>query len=173
VTDADRGGDELPEAQAVPRRLSVIWLAPVFALAVVGYLAWHTLFLRGPAITVRFASADGLTAGESEIRHKGVRVGTVESLELSQDLSEVIVHARMTREVTAHLTRSTRFWIVTPHVGTSGITGLNTLVSGAYIEMYPGEGEAQRDFVPGRPSITVASRSDRSKAMPWMPRASA
>jgi paraquat-inducible protein B len=147
VTDADRGGDELPEAQAVPRRLSVIWLAPVFALAVVGYLAWHTLFQRGPAITVRFASADGLTAGESEIRHKGVRVGIVESLELSQDLSEVIVHARMTREVTAHLTRSTRFWIVTPHVGTSGITGLNTLVSGAYIEMYPGEGDAQRDFV--------------------------
>ena len=146
VTDDD-GSDVRYEAQAVPRRLSVIWLAPAFALAVVAYLAWHTLVQRGPAITIRFASADALTAGESEIRHKGVRVGTVEGLELSQDLSEVIVHARMTRAVTAHLTRSTRFWIVTPHVGTSGITGLNTLVSGAYIEMYPGDGEAQRDFV--------------------------
>jgi paraquat-inducible protein B len=147
VTEDNHDSDEHPQAQAVPRRLSVIWLAPVFALAVVAYLAWHTLAQRGPAITIRFASADGLTAGESEIRHKGVRVGTVEGLELSQDLSEVIVHARMTRAVTAHLTRTTRFWIVTPHVGTSGITGLNTLVSGAYIEMYPGEGEAQRDFV--------------------------
>jgi paraquat-inducible protein B len=136
-----------PEAQRVTRRLSVIWLAPVFALAVVAWLSWHTLIQRGPAITIRFASADGLTAGQSEIRHKGVRVGTVESFQLSPDLSEVIVHARMTRAVTAHLTRSTRFWIVTPHVGTSGITGLNTLVSGAYIEMYPGDGEPQRDFV--------------------------
>ena len=147
VTGDPHDTEEQPEAQAVPRRLSVIWLAPAFALAVVAYLAWHTLAQRGPAITIRFASADGLTAGESEIRHKGVRVGTVESFELSADLSEVIVHARMTREVTAHLTRTTRFWIVTPHVGTSGITGLNTLVSGAYIEMYPGDGEAQRDFV--------------------------
>jgi len=146
VSDDDHA-DEQPRAQAVPRRLSVIWLAPLFALAVVAYLAWHTLAQRGPAITIRFASADGLTAGESEIRHKGVRIGTVESLELAQDLSEVIVHARMTHEVTTHLTRSTRFWIVTPHVGTSGITGLNTLVSGAYIEMYPGDGEPQRDFV--------------------------
>jgi paraquat-inducible protein B len=147
VSDEPRGPEEPPQAQAVPRRLSVIWLAPVFALAVVAYLAWHTLAQRGPAITVRFASAEGLTAGESEIRHKGVRVGIVEGLELSQDLSEVIVHARMTRDVTTHLTRTTRFWIVTPHVGTSGITGLNTLVSGAYIEMYPGDGEPQRDFV--------------------------
>ena len=147
VTEDNHDSDEHPQAQAVPRRVSVIWLAPVFALAVVAYLAWHTLAQRGPAITIRFASADGLTAGESEIRHKGVRVGTVEGLELSQDLSEVIVHARMTRDVTGHLTRTTRFWIVTPHVGTSGITGLNTLVSGAYIEMYPGEGETQRDFV--------------------------
>jgi paraquat-inducible protein B len=132
VNDDDQDAGEQPVAQAVPRRLSVIWLAPAFALAVVAYLAWHTLVQRGPAITIRFAIAEGLTAGESEIRHKGVRVGTVEGLDLSADLSEVIVHARMTRDVAAHLTRSTRFWIVTPHVGTSGITGLNTLVSGVH-----------------------------------------
>ena len=114
----------------MPRRLSVIWLAPAFALAVVAWLSWHTLMQRGPAITIRFISAEGLTAGETEIRHKGVRVGIVDSFELSTDLSEVIVHARMTREVAAHLTGSTRFWIVTPRVGTSGISGLNTLVSG-------------------------------------------
>jgi paraquat-inducible protein B len=142
-----RPPEELPQAQPVRRRLSVIWLAPAFALAVVAWLSWHTLMQRGPAITIRFTSADGLTAGESEIRHKGVRVGTVDSFELSPDLSEVLVHARMTREVGSHLTGSTRFWIVTPRVGTSGISGLNTLVSGAYIEMYPGEGEPQRDFV--------------------------
>jgi paraquat-inducible protein B len=136
-----------PQAQRARRRLSVVWLAPAFALAVVAWLSWHTLIQRGPAVTIRFTSAEGLTAGETEIRHKGVRVGTVDSFELSPDLSEVIVHARMTREVSKNLTGSTRFWIVTPRVGTSGISGLNTLVSGAYIEMYPGEGVTQRDFV--------------------------
>ena len=139
--------EEAPQAERAPRRLSVVWLAPVFALAVIAWLSWHTLVQRGPAITIRFTSAEGLTAGETEIRHKGVRVGTVDSFELAPDLSEVIVHARMTRDVSTHLTGSTRFWIVTPRVGTSGISGLNTLVSGAYIEMYPGEGEPQRDFV--------------------------
>ena len=139
--------EELPSAHRLPRRLSLIWLAPVFALAVVAWLSWHTLMQRGPAITIRFTSSEGLTAGETEIRHKGVRVGTVESFELSPDLSEVLVHARMTHEVSAHLRASTRFWIVTPRVGTSGISGLNTLVSGAYIEMYPGEGDPQREFV--------------------------
>ena len=112
-----------------------------------GLVELATLIEHGPAITIRFTSAEGLTAGETEIRHKGVRVGTVESFELSPDLSEVLVHARMTRDVSKHLTASTRFWIVTPRVGTSGISGLNTLVSGAYIEMYPGEGLAQHDFV--------------------------
>jgi paraquat-inducible protein B len=139
--------ESAPQAQRVRRRLSMVWLAPAFALAVVAWLSVHTLIQRGPAITIRFTSAEGLTAGETEIRHKGVRVGTVDSFELSPDLSEVVVHARMTREVSKNLTGSTRFWIVTPRVGTSGISGLNTLVSGAYIEMYPGEGVTQRDFV--------------------------
>jgi len=139
--------EEPPQAQTVPRRLSVLWLAPAFALAVVAWLSWHTLMQRGPAITIRFMSAEGLTAGETEIRHKGVRVGTVDSFDLSKDLSEVMVHARMTREVAGRLTGTTRFWIVTPRLGTSGISGLTTLVSGAYIEMYPGDGEPQREFV--------------------------
>jgi paraquat-inducible protein B len=136
-----------PQAQRAPRRLSVIWLAPAFALAVVAWLSWHTLIQRGAEITIKFTSGEGLTAGDTEIRHKGVRVGTVERFELSPDLSGVIVHARMTRSITPHLTVNTRFWIVTPRVGTNGISGLTTLVSGAYIEMYPGEGTPQRQFV--------------------------
>jgi len=139
--------DEEPQAQRSPRRLSMIWLAPAFALAVVLWLSAHTLAQRGPEITIQFTSGEGLIAGETEIRHKGVRVGTVDSFELSSDLSAVIVHARMTRAAATHLTTSTRFWIVTPRVGTNGISGLNTLVSGAYIEMYPGQGSLQRAFV--------------------------
>ncbi len=100
--DPPQHHEEVPPAERTRRRLSVIWLAPAFALAVVAWLSLHTLLQRGPAVTIRFSSAEGLTAGETEIRHKGVRVGTVESFVLSPDLSEVIVHARMTREVSTH-----------------------------------------------------------------------
>jgi paraquat-inducible protein B len=72
----------------------------------------------------------------------------VESVELTPDMSRVLVHARMTRRATPYLNENTRFYIVAPHVGFGGISGLSTIVSGTYIEMYPGkDGESKRDFV--------------------------
>ena len=77
-----------------------------------------------------------------------VDLGTVESLELTPDMSRVIVHARMKRAATEHLTENARFAIIAPRVGVGGISGLSTIVSGSYIEMYPGkDGEPKRDFV--------------------------
>ena len=92
---------------------------------------------------------DGLQAGQTKIQHRNVDLGTVESLELTPDMSHVIVHARMTRASESHLTPNTRFAIIAPHVGVGGISGLSTLVSGSYIEMYPGKpsDESKRDFV--------------------------
>lgn len=126
---------------------SWVWLAPLLAAAVVAWLGWRTLAERGPAITIVFKSADGLQEGVTKVRHKGIDLGTVESLELTGDMSQVVVHARMTRAATPHLTDGTRFWVIEPRVGASGVSGLATLVSGAYIEMYPGEGAPQRHFV--------------------------
>jgi paraquat-inducible protein B len=92
---------------------------------------------------------DGLQAGQTKIQHRNVDLGTVESLELTPDMSHVIVHARMTRQATDHLTENTRFAIIAPHVGVGGISGLSTIVSGSYVEMYPGKpgGESKREFV--------------------------
>jgi paraquat-inducible protein B len=139
---------QYPEARVRARSLvSWIWVAPILAAAIVLWLAWRSLSELGPAITISFKSAEGLQEGQTRIRHKGVDIGTVDSLELARDMSVVYVHARMTRAAKAHLRDGTRFWIVTPRVGAGGISGLNTLVSGAYIEMYPGEGNPQRRFV--------------------------
>jgi paraquat-inducible protein B len=149
--DAADEGDvrEHPEARTRARRtLSWIWLAPVFAAAVVLWLAWRSLAENGPAIVIDFVSAEGMQEGQTKIRYKGVDVGTVESLELSRDMSRVQVHARMTRAVAGFLGQGVRFWIVAPRVGAGGITGLSTIVSGSYIEMYPGRaGPKQRHFV--------------------------
>ncbi len=123
------------------------WAVPLGAVAIVIWLAWNTLADRGPAITISFKNVDGLQAGQTKVQHRNVDIGTVESLELTPDMSRVIVHARLTRAVAPHLTTNTRFAIIAPHVGVGGISGLSTIVSGSYIEMYPGKpGEPQRAF---------------------------
>ena len=133
-----------PGAQLRPRSwFSWVWIVPAVAAAIVIGLAVRALVDRGPLITISFSDAEGLQAGETRIRHKDVDLGTVESVFLTHDMSHVVVQARMQRSATAHLTAATRFWIVRPRLGFGGVSGLSTLVSGSYIEMYPGEGEPE------------------------------
>jgi paraquat-inducible protein B len=148
---ASRGpqGGDAPYAEAPLRAhswLSWMWLFPIVAAAVVLGLAWRDLAERGPEITVRFVDAGTLQPGQSPIKYKGVSVGIVQSIGLTADASQVLVRARMKRFIQPYLASGARFWIVQPRVGAQGITGLTTLVSGAYIEMYPGRGAPKRHF---------------------------
>src|SRR6185437_7112588 len=137
------------EARVRPRRWLVwVWVVPIVAAGLVVWLAWRSLADRGPMITIAFKDAEGLQAGQTKIQHRDVDVGTVQEVELTPDMSRVIVHARMTRQAAEYLNENTRFYIVAPHVGVGGISGLSTIVSGSYIEMYPGkDGEEQLHFV--------------------------
>ena len=139
----------IPQARRRRRWFSLVWIVPLLAVAVVAGLAIRAFADRGPLITISFSDAEGIEPGDTKIRHKDVDLGTVESLYLNADMSRVFVRARMRRSVTPHLTSNTRFWIVKPRVGVGGISGLSTLVSGSYIEMYPGSGNSpeQRSFV--------------------------
>lgn len=137
-------GDAAVEARVRPRRwIAWVWIVPIAAVGVVAWLAWQELAQRGPEITITFRAAQGLQPGQATIQHLNSVLGTVTSLRLSDDMRRVIVQARMRREATPYLTDSTLFYLVTPHLGVQGISGLSTIVSGTYIEMYPGR--------PGRP----------------------
>jgi paraquat-inducible protein B len=150
----ERGGHSTPGEDPSYERavlrgrswLSWFWLVPVFAALVVLWLAWRGLAEHGPEITIAFNDAGTLEAGQTPIKYKGVDVGRVESIELTSDVSHVVVHARMSRSIERYLSTGARFWIVQPRVGAQGISGLTTLVSGAYIEMYPGRGPEERRF---------------------------
>ncbi len=142
------GPDATPSAHVRPRHwLSWVWLAPAIAAGIVLWLAIRAIEARGPTITVSFNSAEGLVPGETKVRYKGVDVGTVEAVQLERDISRVAVLARMDRNIAPYLADGARFWIVEPRVGAQGITGLTTLVSGTYIEMYPGRGPRESHFV--------------------------
>jgi paraquat-inducible protein B len=149
MPEETEGPQEPVEARVRAHRwVAWVWIVPLAALGVVVWLAWQAIAERGPEITISFPSAQGLQPGQSTIQHSDVVLGTVTSLKLTPDLRRVIVHARMSREATPALTDSTIFYVVTPHVGVGGISGLSTLVSGTYIEMYPGRGgQPRRDFV--------------------------
>lgn len=147
---SQRPPEQLPEARVRPSRwFAWVWAVPIASAALVIWLAWSALAERGPTITISFRQAQGLEPGQTKIQHRSVDVGTVESLELTPDMSRVLVHARMTRAAAPYLTDTTRFYVVVPRVGFGGISGLTTLVSGTYIEMYPGKAGAPRTHFVG------------------------
>ena len=136
------------EARVRPRRwVAWVWIVPIAAAAVVAWLAYQAIAERGPEISISFSAAQGLQPGQATIQHLNAVLGTVTSLQLTHDMKRVVVRARMSRQATPYLTGSTIFYVVTPHLGVEGISGLSTIVSGAYIEMYPGKpGTPRRNF---------------------------
>ena len=117
--------------------LSIIWLIPLAAVAIGGYLAWTTLADRGVEITIAFNTSDGVTVG-TKIQHKAVELGTVTQVGLSADLSHVEIHARMQPTATPYITDKARFWVARVQFAGGSVSGLSSLVSGRTIEMDPG-----------------------------------
>ncbi|EJO92373.1 hypothetical protein A471_17935 [Ectopseudomonas mendocina DLHK] len=127
---------------------SAIWVLPLIALLIGGWLAWRAYSEAGIEIQVMFESGDGIQAGKTEVIYKGMPVGKVIALTLDRSEARrgVIATLEMNKEVEARLVTGTRFWLVKPSVTLAGVTGLETLVSGNYIAVSPGEGEPSREF---------------------------
>ncbi len=139
---------EIADAEVRTRGgISIVWLVPIVAAATAGWLIFTTLAEKGPTITIRFDTAEGLEAGKTKVKYKDVEVGLVEEVRLSDDLSNIIVRAEMKKGVEAHLTDKTRFWVLRPRLTATGVSGLGTLVSGVYIEADLAPGGRRDDFV--------------------------
>jgi paraquat-inducible protein B len=140
--------EELPEVEVRKRRgISLVWLIPLVAGAIAIWLGYTTLQEKGPTIRVAFDNAEGLEAGKTRVRYRNVEVGLVDQVTLSEDLSHIVVGASLDRSMAAHMREGTQFWIVRPRVGLGGVSGLGTLLSGAYVEFDPGDGPPTQEFV--------------------------
>ena len=126
--------DIRPIKKRVWRRLSLVWLVPIIALGVSLWAAWQNYQDRGTLITIAFENAAGITAAETQIRYRDVVVGEVEDVEFDAGLSVVLVHARVDQTVAPYMDDDAQFWVVRPDVSVRGITGLDTVLSGVYIE---------------------------------------
>jgi len=129
------------------RRVPVIWVIPLVAVAIGAWLAWDTLSKEGPTIRISFDSGEGLQAGQSQLKFKDIVFGTVKSLELAPDHTHVVVTVATTHQAKPLLTDQTIFWVVKARLFAGNVSGLETLLSGVYIGMLPGEGKAKREFV--------------------------
>ncbi len=141
----------LAEARVVPGRrgrVSLVWIVPIVAAIAGAWVAVTRILSEGPKITVILDSAEGIEGGKTKIRYNGVEIGTLTTVELSDDHKSVITSAQMVPKAESFLVEDTHFWVVRPRVSGANVTGLGTLVSGAYLGMEIGESKkSQRSFV--------------------------
>lgn len=126
--------DSIPNAIAVKKsRFSAIWLIPLVALLIGGWLTFKYLYEKGTVIEIQFSSADGLAAGKTHIKYKDVVIGVVDEITFTPDLENVIVTATIDSGMRNYLNNKARFWVVRARLSAGEVSGLGTLLSGAYI----------------------------------------
>ncbi|OUI92937.1 paraquat-inducible protein B [Acetobacter indonesiensis] len=134
----DNNDSIMPDAVVRRIRFSIIWIIPLVSVLIAGFLVWRSFANNGPEITVMFDTADGLTSGQTQVKNKAVVLGTVQGISLTDDLRHVLVRIRMNSGTSPMLTDKARFWVVRPRINGASITGLETVMSGAYIAFDPG-----------------------------------
>jgi paraquat-inducible protein B len=130
------------------REISPIWLVPIVAALLGAWMVVISWRSQGPTVTIQFKTAEGIESGTTKIKTRNVDLGLVTGLRLGDDQQSVVVEAQLAPEALPLLREDTQFWVVRPRVGSGGVSGLGTIVSGAYVELAPGTGKrGQRDFV--------------------------
>ena len=159
-----------PPAAPRPRRVrqrnwlpSLVWLIPLVAAIVGLTLVVKLMSDRGPQITITFRSAEGLEAGKTSVKYKDVNIGTVQAIRLSKDRTHVQIKVQLTKEAKSFTADDTRFWVVRPRVAASGVSGISTLLSGAYIAADAGTSENTVDEFTGLEAPPIITRDASGK----------
>ena len=144
-------GSELPRPLVKHRRVnaSLIWLVPALAALVGLSLVINAWLQAGPTITISFQSAEGLEAGKTPVKYKNVVIGRVNKIHLSADHNHVLVKVALEKSAESFATQGTRYWVVRPRIGLGGVSGIDTLLSGAFIGVDVGDSNAPADEFKG------------------------
>lgn len=151
-------------------RVSPVWLVPVIACLIGLSMLVHAWYANGPEVKIRFKTAAGLEAGKTPVKYKDVTVGGVSAIALSEDRSHVVVTVSLVKNAAGLARADSRFWVVRPRIGAGGVSGIDTLLSGAYIGVDEGTSEESgREFtgletpppvIGGMPGRTFVVRAD-------------
>ncbi len=158
--------DELPAAvpaRSLWGRLPLVWILPAVVILAGAFVVVREKIAQGTSIEIRFENAEGLEVNKTKVRYKDVDIGEVRDIRVGEDRKEVIVTADIHRNATSYLVEDTRFWVVRPRISGAGVSGLATLVSGAYISVDVGHSTVKRDHFVGLevPPIVTADLPGR------------
>ena len=138
----------IPEPEMKSRSgISPIWILPIVALLVAGWIAYKAIVDSGIEATIRFENAQGIEKGKTRIIYRGMPIGLVKDLSINKDFKSTEVSVEFVKQAREQLRKNTRFWMVEPKISLKGITGLETILRGNYITMLPGDGAIERHFV--------------------------
>jgi paraquat-inducible protein B len=147
----DQDAPGFPMAVAIKRsrwRMELVWIVPLVAVLIAGWLAVQSIMQKGPTITISFVTGEGIEAGKTKIKFKNVDIGVIKRVTLSDDHKTVLASAEMSRSASSMLVDDTRFWVVRPRIAGGTVSGISTLLSGSHIGMDIGTSQkARRDFV--------------------------
>ncbi|HET6554116.1 MAG TPA: MlaD family protein [Dyella sp.] len=151
--------DDLPEPVVHRPRInaSLVWLVPIIAALVGLSLVVHAWIEAGPTISISFLSAEGLDPGKTPVKYKNVIIGRVTAVRLSEDRSRIIAKVALEKSAQGFATADTRFWVVRPRIGLGGVSGIDTLLSGAFIGADVGQSNEPKSEFTGLenpPSVT-------------------
>ncbi|ENM5787187.1 intermembrane transport protein PqiB [Vibrio metoecus] len=127
------------------KQLSAIWIIPILALAMGLWMLFQYVNSTGPKITLILPTADGLEVGKTQIKALNVNVGVITDITLSENYDHIVATAQMSKDAERMLREDSLLWVVKPRIGREGISGLDTLLSGAYIQLQPGQSTAFQD----------------------------
>ncbi|WP_299997339.1 intermembrane transport protein PqiB [uncultured Cedecea sp.] len=117
---------------------SPVWIFPIITALIGAWILFYHYSHQGPQVVLITTNAEGIEGGKTTIKSRSVDVGVVETAVLSDDLHHVRVTARLNSGMDKLLRQDSVFWVVKPQIGRDGVSGLGTLLSGAYIELQPG-----------------------------------
>ena len=103
---------------------SLVWVVPALAVAIGAWMGIRELANLGPEISIDFADSAGVEAGRTTLEYKGMAVGTVEAVDLRRDLKGVTLRLRLRKNAASVANADSKFWIVHPEIGLSGVHGL-------------------------------------------------
>ncbi|MEO6994034.1 MAG: MlaD family protein [Lacunisphaera sp.] len=134
-----------PKLSRLPR-IQLIWVVPIVALIVAAWMLMREWRSHGAEITIEFADGSGVEPRQTKLEYKGVTVGEVQEIGLAKDLKHVVVRLQLRRDADAIAREGAKFWIVQPEIGFGGISGLDTLLSGAHMGVRLGDGAPAKNF---------------------------
>tara|TARA_R110000737_G_scaffold236632_1_gene249020 strand:- start:6554 stop:8209 length:1656 start_codon:yes stop_codon:yes gene_type:complete len=136
-----------PDAKIKPiKTMSTIWFVPVIAILIGCWMLYYQWSNEGSEITIHFSTAEGMEIGKTKIKSRNVDIGEVSRIELNKNGNGVLVTAKIKKTAEQFLVADSMFWVVSPQISHTGVSGLSTLISGVYIEVSPGKSTIERYF---------------------------